>query len=172
MRLFLSIKAVETLASRGLKKLGLSLPREKSGLGTSSSLNREGVGRGEEGHSGEGSPERGTHASRAPANCSCPVNAGQGRCLWPAPLVLPSLQSLLNCWEEYGSHAAPMPTAQPCVWICDVFSLSLNSLAPPSLLVPSLLCPHLEEGHQHSQTPKPSIGAAAWTPPSLALLST
>ena len=42
----MSIKATETLGSRGLKKLGLSLPREKSGLGTSSSLNREGVSKG------------------------------------------------------------------------------------------------------------------------------
>ena len=76
MRLFLSIRTVETQGSRGLKKLALCLPREKSGLGTSSSLKREEVGKG---NLGEPPQEVDSHCESTPwipASCSCLVDTG------------------------------------------------------------------------------------------------
>ena len=76
MRPFLSIKTVETQGSRGLKKLALCLPREKSGLGTSSSLKREEVGKG---ILGEPPQEVDSYCKSTPwilASCSCLVGAG------------------------------------------------------------------------------------------------
>lgn len=55
MRPFLSIQALKIQGSRGLEKLVLPLPKDKSGFGTSSSMNREGGGQGDP---GEVSPER------------------------------------------------------------------------------------------------------------------
>lgn len=89
MKPFLPIRASETQASRGLKKLVLSLPSEKWGLGTSW---QPGQGRAWARGFWEGSLERWTHTAAVPpwvpASCSHPIHAGRstGLCAPLPPL--------------------------------------------------------------------------------------